>query len=78
MAGVSRALRPVDEAAVAHSELGCDNHADSLARTAPPCTSYRTSSRSHTAAAVVGHGMLIQGPEGLVHATLGPVTAAAG
>ena len=60
MAGVSRALRPVDEAAVAHSELGCDNHADSLARTAPPCTSYmyQTSGRSHTAAAVVGHGML--------------------
>ena len=60
MAGVSRALRPVDEAAVAHSELGCDNHADSLARTAPPCTSYMylTSGRYHTAAAVVGHGML--------------------
>ena len=58
MAGVSRALRPVDEAAVAHSELGRHNHADNLTRTAPPCTSYQTSGRSHTAAAVVGRGML--------------------
>ena len=58
MAGASRALRPVDEAAVAHSELGRHNHADNLTRTAPPCTSYQTSGRSHTAASVVGRGML--------------------
>ena len=36
--------------------------------------SYQTSGRSHTAAGVVGHGMLIRGPEGLMHAKLGPVT----
>ena len=43
---------------------------------APPgrAASYQTSGRSHTAAGVVGHGMLIQGPEGLWHAKHGPLT----
>ena len=72
MTDVCRALRPVDQDTVAYGARGCGNHADSLT-CSPRATSYQTSGRSHTAAGVVGHGMLIQGPEGLSHAKPGPV-----
>ena len=68
-----RVLRPVDQDAEAHGARGCGNHADTLT-CSPRAASYQTSGRSHTAAGVVGHGMLIQGPEGLWHAKHGPVT----
>ena len=71
--GACRALRPFDQDTVAHGARGCGNHADSLT-CSPRGASYQTSGRSHTAAGVVGHGMLIQWPEGLVHVKPGPVT----
>ena len=58
---------------MAHGTRGCENHADSLT-CSPGAASYQTSDCSHTAASVVGHGMLIQGLEGLMYAKPGPVT----
>ena len=73
MIGASRALRPFDQDTEAHGARSCGNHADNLT-CSPRAASYQTSGRSHTATGVVGNGMFIQGPTGLMHAKPGPVT----
>ena len=71
--GVCEATWGLDEHTVAHGARGCEKHADSLTCRAPGA-SYRSSGDFNASLSVVGHGMLIQGPDGLSHAKSGPVT----